>query len=582
MTWINKAVSDSIDSYTGRWTPVYVVRAYDMNGKKLTEEKKISFPIDATAEQLTDWADLNFITQPVNKEAWAEITAGLLNGEYIACKASLNEGGIICFGSDYSEVKKKLETAEFKEESYGLAIGGSHAEVTEEEQLDAVLAATQTKTRVPKCPDCGVPMEDVGNYTWDCPNNCLPMAMELSQIENEDVERMNRMWNTHRSRSSQTVEYKEWDKVEVVSDDVQGVPFGTMGDITWVGDTDLVVNFPHPIGDVRLGKNQVHKFSLGSDASMKEADDHNVGDVLETCECNGDARLVRYENGIAILKCDDCGDTFDAHEKFWRKAADPVDQQAPVSAPTAPTSSPAPVVVEDMVRRKATLKKSLEDLNENIAQLRASVEKDLLPLSVQVKAEEPLLSDALRKLDGMQMVVDGWRAYIKKGRAGSESRNAGPILDKVTEVAKEENERIYKLIQQLEGMSQYKKVTKPGPDTLELERETTSSLNIEADVTQSMKEMWGRFSDWMKRTFLPQLDEVSSGMEEMQDYLEVIQTPAPAMASLKTAGNETAYKEILTNIIIDWEAYKTDNDVLLFSERMEANIEDAKYALGKA
>lgn len=34
-----------------------------------------------------------------------------------------------------------------------------------------------------RCPKCGVKLENVGCYKWDCPNGCLPMAMELWKIE---------------------------------------------------------------------------------------------------------------------------------------------------------------------------------------------------------------------------------------------------------------------------------------------------------------------------------------------------------------------------------------------------------------
>lgn len=34
-----------------------------------------------------------------------------------------------------------------------------------------------------ECPFCGSKLEDVGNYKWDCPNGCFPLAFEAWQIE---------------------------------------------------------------------------------------------------------------------------------------------------------------------------------------------------------------------------------------------------------------------------------------------------------------------------------------------------------------------------------------------------------------
>lgn len=34
-----------------------------------------------------------------------------------------------------------------------------------------------------ECPICGNVLEDVGNYKYDCPNDCLPLALEAGQIE---------------------------------------------------------------------------------------------------------------------------------------------------------------------------------------------------------------------------------------------------------------------------------------------------------------------------------------------------------------------------------------------------------------
>jgi len=44
--------------------------------------------------------------------------------------------------------------------------------------------------------------------------------------------------------------------------------------------------------------------------------------IEEGCECGGTAKLIRWFDGnlnwrIPILKCDKCGDTFDAHEDSW-------------------------------------------------------------------------------------------------------------------------------------------------------------------------------------------------------------------------------------------------------------------------
>ena len=39
---------------------------------------------------------------------------------------------------------------------------------------------------------------------------------------------------------------------------------------------------------------------------------------MEFCECGGETEIVRYENGIPILRCKKCGDEFEAAEENWR------------------------------------------------------------------------------------------------------------------------------------------------------------------------------------------------------------------------------------------------------------------------
>lgn len=41
----------------------------------------------------------------------------------------------------------------------------------------------ERKAELGKCPQCGVALEDVGSYKKDCPNGCLPVAMEEGEIE---------------------------------------------------------------------------------------------------------------------------------------------------------------------------------------------------------------------------------------------------------------------------------------------------------------------------------------------------------------------------------------------------------------
>jgi len=45
---------------------------------------------------------------------------------------------------------------------------------------------------MPQCPKCNAELDDVGNYKWDCPNECFPTSLELWQMENE--ENMNNSW----------------------------------------------------------------------------------------------------------------------------------------------------------------------------------------------------------------------------------------------------------------------------------------------------------------------------------------------------------------------------------------------------
>ena len=40
--------------------------------------------------------------------------------------------------------------------------------------------------------------------------------------------------------------------------------------------------------------------------------------ITEICECGGQANFIKWDGVIPILKCEKCGDTFDAHEDYWR------------------------------------------------------------------------------------------------------------------------------------------------------------------------------------------------------------------------------------------------------------------------
>lgn len=38
----------------------------------------------------------------------------------------------------------------------------------------------------------------------------------------------------------------------------------------------------------------------------------------EFCECGGKAFIKKYNRDIPILKCNRCGDEFEAHESKWK------------------------------------------------------------------------------------------------------------------------------------------------------------------------------------------------------------------------------------------------------------------------
>ena len=44
-------------------------------------------------------------------------------------------------------------------------------------------------------------------------------------------------------------------------------------------------------------------------------------DIVEFCECGGEARVIGYTRSgnyrIPLLKCNRCGDVFEAHEDNW-------------------------------------------------------------------------------------------------------------------------------------------------------------------------------------------------------------------------------------------------------------------------
>lgn len=203
--------------------------------------------------------------------------------------------------------------------------------------------------------------------------------------------------------------------------------------------------------------------------------------------------------------------------------------QAPPTEPVAPPAEPAkpgmtPEEMEGVVNRRVELKQKLDELEDHLAKLRTDAMSTLMPLQQQVKEEEPMLVDALKKIDGMQATVGNWKAFIKT-RAGYDKLDKAKLLDKITEVAKEEDQRIFNLIRQLSATKAYLTSVKPS-QTLQVDRVKSEQLFPEAapeEPKQSTKEWWSRIKSWFSRTFLPSLEEAETGMGEMQDYLAYAQ-----------------------------------------------------------
>lgn len=277
----------------------------------------------------------------------------------------------------------------------------------------------------------------------------------------------------------------------------------------------LAKNFAYD--DPNYLKNEIG-IKLQSVATLKTAE----GQGYVCGKCGGEFEMKPGKGPYKDLdevRCPDCG-----KRGGLRKAADDAAPVPATDAPPAQPAAPAPSV-EDMVTNRVQLQEKLSSMEDNLAKLRESMMKDLLPLQEKTKQEEPLLIEALRKVDGMQTTVGNWQAFLKT-RAGYDKLNKAKLLDKITAVAQQEDERIYKLIKQLEGTKAYRTEVAPS-ENLEVKRVKESGLELEA-APQNMKEWWGRIKSWFSRTFYPQLDYTAGAMQELGDYLDAVQAqPLP-------------------------------------------------------
>lgn len=266
----------------------------------------------------------------------------------------------------------------------------------------------------------------------------------------------------------------------------------------------------------------------------------------------GNRVKIQKDNGEEIEA--NVSDVTEVEPEYYvegKTAADPAPTttQAPTQqAPAAPvqTQEPDTKSVEELVRRRIEFEGKQAEINNQVEKLRSALMSSILPLQQQVKAEEPVLVEALKTLDDMSIMVDGWKALVSKA-FDKETPKYKDIVAKINEVAEEEViPRISNLIKQLMGMSKYVTVTHT-PERLmlrEIKPQKASSLDgwnfgkEAAPVTQKLKEWWAQIVGWFKRDFTPELEKVEQGIDEINEYLNVLASPAseavaPAQASLK-------------------------------------------------
>lgn len=234
-----------------------------------------------------------------------------------------------------------------------------------------------------------------------------------------------------------------------------------------------------------------------------------------------------------------------------KQAADPVPPQAPAqpATPAAPAQAePSQEQVEEMVRKRIQLEGKLQEIGSQIEKMRTAMMQTVLPLQKEVGADEPALISALKKLDDMSIMVDGWKAKVSEAfeRVTPKYKD---ILTKVQEVAEEEViPRISKLITQLLGTQKYLSTTTT-PERLLMRQtkptEKESDLKFDgwnfgkeaAPITQKLKEWWAMLMGWFKRDVSPELDKVEESIEEIDGYLDAMEG-APATAPVQVEENE--------------------------------------------
>ena len=197
-------------------------------------------------------------------------------------------------------------------------------------------------------------------------------------------------------------------------------------------------------------------------------------------------------------------------------------------------------------------------ITTQIEKMRSAMMSSVLPLQKQVGEEEPALVEALKKMDEMSIMVDGWKAMISKA-FDKETPKYKAIVDKIMEVAESEAiPRISKLITQLLGTAKY--ITKTHTPERLLLHQTTPQKESSFDgwnfgkeaapVTQKLREWWAMLVGWFKRDFMPELDAAEESLQEINEYLDVLSS-APATASLKSVAEEPIDVEHWRQVVKD-------------------------------
>ncbi len=307
---------------------------------------------------------------------------------------------------------------------------------------------------------------------------------------------------------------------------------GQKGIVTYVNllDSSVGINLESGIKTTALTEDVAHAF----DTKAQIPNDYEVGDTInfymdsvQAGQATGviksidkDLIVTVGEDGT-VYKLDDPNDIIQVvseqprvmrNTSLKRKAEG--EEEVPVTPSDIELSQNQPPDIEEMVGRRTELTTNIDSIEQQLATFRDSLYGAVKGLQEKVKQEEPALVAALEKLEDQQVVIEGWKYFLKHTKE-TERIKYKDVLTKVAEKAKEIDDTIYNLIQQLKGTAKYITTI---PQRTEVKYKRPGSQKVRADVGST----WNKIKEWVTNTFSPLFESLDNDFMELANLLEQV------------------------------------------------------------